>query len=319
MLRRTATPADRDHCDVVCAFQDQLTTALCARLLRLAEDQKADAIVVTGGVAMNCLAMGELQRRFGGKVFIPPAPSDTGQGLGNAVWASSCISSPCFSPEEGQLDLPDAPFWGVPCNEISPATMRLASHHGLVVIENHSERDQFHTAAQALADGRLVAIAMGRSEYGPRALGRRSVLADPRDPQSPLRVNRFKQREAYRPFAPAILQEHVSDYFEWRVDSPFMSFAVNASSGARERIPAVIHADGTARVQTVAKDSHSPLRPILEHFYRLAGVPVLVNTSFNRKGEPMVETPTEAVNAFIHSELDLLLLNGVTIQREEHI
>jgi carbamoyltransferase len=132
-------------------------------------------------------------------------------------------------------------------------------------------------------------------------------------------VNQFKQREAYRPFAPAILQEHVTDYFEWHVESPFMSFAVKARAGAREHIPAVIHADGTARVQTVAKDSHSPLRPILEHFRLLTGVPLLINTSFNRKGEPMVETPAEAATAFIHSQLDLLLLDGVTIQRKEQL
>jgi len=317
MRHRTATPEDPDHCSVVCALQNQLTEAICTRLLQLAEEQRTHTIVVSGGVAMNCLAMGELQRRFDGKVFVPPAPSDTGQGLGNAVWASSCIASPCFTPSGAQFDPPQAPFWGVPGNEISHAIKRIATHHGLAVVEGHSEQDQYRIAAQALAEGRLVAISMGRSEYGPRALGRRSVLADPRDPQSPLRVNQFKRREAYRPFAPAILLENVKDYFEWQVESPFMSFAVKSRPGARERIPAVIHADGTARIQTVAKDSHSPLRPILEYFHLLTGVPLLINTSFNRKGEPMVETPAEAAAAFIHSQLDLLLLDGVTIQRTE--
>ena len=116
-------------------------------------------------------------------------------------------------------------------------------------------------------------------------------------------MNTFKQRESYRPFAPAIMQEHLSEYFEWGVDSPFMSFAVKASALAKSKIPAGVHADGTARVQTLAPDSSSPLRPILERFHALTGTPVLLNTSFNRKGEPMVQTPTEAVDAFIHSEL----------------
>lgn len=317
MQGRTATPGDQDHCDVVRALQDQLTEALCGRLLRLAEEQKTNTIVVSGGVAMNCLAMGELQRRFEGRVFVPPAPSDTGQGLGNAIWASSCVDSPSFAEPIAEVRHPDSPFWGVPYSGISPADRKRLALEDFVVFDGQSEIEQYRMAAQLLASGKLVAISMGRSEYGPRALGRRSVLADPRDRLSPRRVNSFKDRETHRPFAPAILQERTLEFFEWEVDSPYMSFAVQVRADAKDKIPAVIHADGTARVQTVAKESRSPLRPILEQFDALTGTPVLLNTSFNRKGEPMVQTSGDAIEAFIHSNLDVLVLDGVTIQRKE--
>lgn len=317
MLGRTATPGDKAHCDVVRALQDQLTEALCGRLLRLAEEQKTDTIVVAGGVALNCLAMGQLQRRFAGKVFVPPAPSDTGQGLGNAIWAASCVDSPCFAGSGAVVSHAESPFWGIPSEGITPRARKRLAQDEFVILENQSEVDQYRMAARALAVGKVVAVSMGRSEYGPRALGRRSVLADPRDRMSPARVNKFKNREAHRPFAPAILEEKTMEFFAWPVVSPYMSFAVQMRADAKDKIPAVVHADGTARVQTVAQDSRSPLRRILEQFYALTGIPVLLNTSFNRKGEPMVQTQDEAVDSFINSNLDVLLIDGMTIQRKE--
>jgi carbamoyltransferase len=313
---RTATPEDSDYCDVARAMQDQLVEAICARILALAGQYSIQTVVVAGGVAMNCLAMGELQRRFDGEIFVPPAPSDTGQGLGNAIWASACTSSPCFSKDQSAMELPEAPFWGVPCNGVSKAVRRIKKSEDFIVTDNILETDQYKDAAQMLADGKLIAICMGRSEYGPRALGGRSILYDPRRKDAPLIVNQFKKRESYRPFAPAVLEEAMSDFFSWKVHSPFMSFAVQVKPSVREIIPGVIHADGTSRVQTVGSKSTSPLRPILEYFSDLTGIPMLLNTSFNRKGEPMVQTPFEAVDAFLHSTLDALFLDGITIQRK---
>ena len=315
LFNRTATPRDRGHCSAVRAMQDQLTDAICGRVLALAEKHQADTVIVAGGVAMNCLAMGELQRRFPGNVFVPPAPSDTGQGLGNAIWAHACTASPLFRKHQPEFVFSEAPFWGVPSNNISKAIRHAQSWSGVRVVEKVSLPDQFAEAAQLLANGKLVAVCMGRSEYGPRALGRRSVLFDPRRPDAPSIVNRFKQREPYRPFAPALLHENVRDFLSWPVQSPFMSFAVEVQHSARQRIPGVLHADGTARVQTIGPQSGSPLRPILESFLRITGIPVLLNTSFNRKGEPMIETPWEAVDAFVRSSLDVLLLDGVTLHK----
>jgi carbamoyltransferase len=315
LVGRTATPADDDHCAVVRAVQDQLVESLCTRLLGLADSHEIETIVVSGGAAMNCLAMGQLQRRFRGRIFVPPAPSDTGQGLGNAIWAAHCTSSPLFRPDGPALDTHSAPFWGIPANGVAKAVRRLRQHENIRVEEDLSPQEHLAQAARLLAEGRLVAVAMGRSEYGPRALGRRSVLFDPRCPDAAEQVNRFKRRESYRPFAPAILEEHVDDFCAWSVHSPFMSFAVEIKPNARARIPGVLHADGTARIQTVGPQSDSPLRVILEAFHSITGVPVLLNTSFNRKGEPMVETPFEAVDAFLNSPLDALLLDGLTITK----
>jgi len=313
---RTAGIGDREHCSLVRAFQDQVTEAMCTRLLRLAAETGMNTIVISGGVAMNCLAVGELQRRFSGRVFVPPAPSDTGQGLGNAIWAAACDASPTFDPKGACLDLPDAPFWGIPCDD---RNLDLQGLTGYSTAQVSSREEQYRQAADMLASGKIIAVCQGRSEYGPRALGGRSILADPRDRRSPDRVNLFKQREPYRPFAFSILQEHASDYLGWSVDSPFMSFAVQIKEAAADRIPAVIHRDGTARVQTVAKTSPSPLRPILERFYALTGVPLLLNTSFNRRGYPIVETPADAVEVFKGSELDALLLESYTICRKESL
>lgn len=318
LRNRTATPEDTGHCSVIRAMQDQLVEALCIRLLALAAKYQVDTLVVTGGVAMNCLAMGQLQRRFPGRVFVPPAPSDTGQGLGNAIWATSCTASPLFHKSQSRLVLGEAPFWGVTANGVAKAIRHLHDRQGIRILEDLLPSEQSKQAAQLLADGKLVAVCMGRSEYGPRALGGRSVLFDPRRPDASKIVNRFKHRESYRPFAPAILEENVDDFFSWPVQSPFMSFAVEVKPSVRERIPGVLHADGTARVQTVGPQSRSPLRPILASFAQITRIPLILNTSFNRKGEPIVETAFEAIEAFSHSTLDALLLDGVIIQRTEY-
>ena len=315
LREKTASTADTLHCSVVRAVQDQLTEALCERLIALSDHNQVNTIIVAGGVAMNCLAMGQLQRRFSGRVFIAPAPSDTGQGLGNAIWTASCASSPLFNRDLPPLNLKDAPFWGVPTDGVQQALRRVQGQHGIRVTTGLSEADQFACAAQLLASGQLVAVCMGRAEYGPRALGRRSVLFDPRRPDAVETVNRFKRREPYRPFAPAILSEMVTDFFSWEVRSPFMSFAVQVKPNVRNLIPGVVHADGTARVQTVDKDSNSPLRPILDAFAAITGIPVLLNTSFNRRGEPIIETPVQAVDAFLHSSLDAVLLDGAIVHR----
>jgi carbamoyltransferase len=314
---RQATPLDAEHCAIVAQMQRQFTEALCVRTLTLAKQYAVNEIVVSGGAALNCLALGELQRRFAGRVSVPPAPSDTGQGLGNALWATFCEASPLKTGKWDRPDLSQAPFWGVAYDEsaIRDALNFFHDSAGFAVCQHTSAREQAELAASLLKQGLIVATALGRSEYGPRALGARSVLADARDPAMPEKLNAFKRREAFRPFAPAILAEFVDDYLQFPVSSPFMSFAVPLKLAARATVPSAAHADGTARVQTVAADTGSPLRPILESFYGITGVPVLLNTSFNRKGQPIVETPSDAVRSFAESSLDALLLDRVTVQR----
>ncbi|MFZ4857806.1 MAG: carbamoyltransferase C-terminal domain-containing protein [Desulfuromonadaceae bacterium] len=308
-LTRPVDVHDRQHCSIIAQVQRDLEEALKIRLLALADRYQADCLVITGGVALNCLAMGKIAMAFPGKVFVPPAPGDTGQALGNALWASYCPASPVSKLATDTFTMNSAPFWGIPntAKSLQMAINLAQTVAGMQVIEVKLPAIQAQIAAKALAEGKLVATCLGRSEYGPRALGARSILADPRNRSIVDKVNGFKQREPFRPFAPAILEERVTDYFKAFVDSPFMSFALPFKGEQAERVPAVVHADGTARLQTVAKDSNSPLRLILEEFEKLTGVPVLLNTSFNRKGEPIAETPENALKDIRDSEVMILL------------
>ncbi len=312
----TATPNDGAYCNLVSTLQSQLEDAIVQRVTKLAEQHRIEKIAMAGGVSLNCLAMGKLAEAFNGKVYVPPAPADTGQGIGNAFWAAYCKESPVSGKISRCLSLPDPPFWGVeiPETEIHLAALRARENSNIIVNETTPQR-QAIIAAQALANGKVIATALGRSEFGPRALGARSVLADPRIPDIPDRVNQFKKREQFRPFAPAVLAENVTEYFCSKADSWFMSFAAPVQEVMKDRIPAVVHADGTARFQKV---KNGPMYAILKEFYKLTGVPVLLNTSFNRNGQPIIETPLEAFDTFENSSLDMLLLDKLIITRKEY-
>lgn len=309
--------SDKSCCDIVAQVQIELTESLKTHLLSLAVRHNADRLVVTGGVALNCLAMGSLAQAFPGKVFVPPAPSDTGQALGNALWAMCSENSPLADKLCQPLRISNSPFWGISHspNAILEALKLVQGVKALQIRPVASQGEQTLIAAEALSHGKIVATCLGRAEYGPRALGGRSILADPRNIDSIAKVNAFKQRESFRPFAPAILSEYVADYFPAQLESPFMSFALPFRDGRELLVPAVVHVDKTARFQTVSVDSGSTLRHILENFNRLTNTPLLLNTSFNRKGEPMVETPEEAVKTFICSHLDMLLLDGFLLEK----
>jgi carbamoyltransferase len=156
----------------------------------------------------------------------------------------------------------------------------------------------------------------GGSEFGPRALGNRSLLADPRNPEMKDILNkRVKHRQAFRPFAPIVLAERASDVFEGEEDSPFMLIAKRVRDVWRDKIPAVVHVDGTARVQTVREKTNPRLYRLLKEFAELTGVPVLINTSFNVKGEPIVETPRDAVVCFLTTGIDNLVLHDTIISK----
>jgi carbamoyltransferase len=170
--------------------------------------------------------------------------------------------------------------------------------------------------ARLLADGRVVGWFQGRMEWGPRALGNRSILADPRRAEMKDAINsKVKFREPYRPFAPSVLQENVEDYFHCHGTSPYMTFVCRVRDGRKGEIPAVTHVDGTARVQTVSCEHNPRYWRLLGEFKALTGVPVLLNTSFNVKGEPIVCTPDDAVSCFLKTELDYLVLGNYLCTR----
>lgn len=163
-------------------------------------------------------------------------------------------------------------------------------------------------AVNKLIDGKIIAIFQNNSEWGPRALGNRSILFDPRNKDAKDIINRVKKREWYRPFAGTILLEHVNDYFEMLniTESPWMSFAVEAKQKAIDDVPGIIHVDNTCRIQTITKEQNKNYYDLIEEFYKQTGVPILFNTSFNLAGEPLVETIEHAIDTINRSDIDYL-------------
>jgi carbamoyltransferase len=170
--------------------------------------------------------------------------------------------------------------------------------------------------AKLLADGKVIGWFQGRSEYGPRALGNRSIIADPRTAEMKDILNkRVKHRQAFRPFAPIVLAERLNDVFEGTQESPFMLVAMNVRPHWRDKIPAIVHVDGTARIQTVREQDNPLLYRLLKEFDALTGVPVLLNTSFNVKGEPIVERPHDAIECFLTTGIDYLNLHDLIMSK----
>jgi carbamoyltransferase len=188
----------------------------------------------------------------------------------------------------------------------------LARHAAELVVER--THDEVRRAAELLAAGEIVGWFRGASELGPRALGNRSILCDPRRPEMQRTLNvQVKRREPFRPFAPAVLREHAGEWFALD-DSPFM---LRVAQVTRDDIPAVTHVDGTARSQTVARSDNPGFHALIDAFRERTGVPVVLNTSFNTDGEPLVETPDDAVRCFLRSGLDRLVFPGAVVSRRQ--
>jgi carbamoyltransferase len=172
-------------------------------------------------------------------------------------------------------------------------------------------------AARLLAEGRIVGVFRGRAEFGPRALGNRSILADPRDPGMKDRINqRVKFREEFRPFAPAILHEHGDEYFENYQDSPYMERTLRFRENVKARVPAVVHDDGTGRLQSVTEERNAGLAALLREFHQLTDIPLLLNTSLNIMGKPIVHSAEDALGLLFSTGLDVLIIEDLLITKE---
>lgn len=320
MLDRPASPQTPVLCDVAALIQHQLEVALSRAVVNLAERYGISNIAFGGGVAMNCVALGKLAAtRPDLQFYIPPAPADTGQALGNALWLAYAERSPVVEPK-----LPGPIISAALGVEYDQAIIETALSDFLGKKPGFKAEwidDPEYLATKivdALIGGKVVGLRQGRAEYGPRALGQASIIADPRRADMHDIVNSFKRREPFRPYAPSILAEHVVDYFECDVSSPFMSFAGVIREEKRSTVPAVVHIDGTARYQSVSKQSGF-YRLLLEIWYRRTGVPLILNTSFNLNGEPIVETPTDALGCFDRSGLPLLVLGNWYVERTSQL
>jgi carbamoyltransferase len=293
------------------AFEVQEETE--AALLHLAEHASnrtgAHHLCISGGVALNSVANYKVLRSGIFKdIFINPAASDTGVPLGAALYGYHSILkrprnyhgiSPYLGPLYSNERIAEAiaDYRGSPPND--------EGFKGFSLVDKEAQE----LAVEMLAGNRIVACFHGRSEMGPRALGNRSILMSPLVAENKDVLNReVKHREGFRPFAPAILEEFTQDYFEIDRPSPYMLLVPAVREEKRNRIPAVTHVDGSARLQTVNKGSNSHFYSLIEKFHQKTGVPVLLNTSFNVANEPIVETPEDAIRCFLGTGIDALLI-----------
>lgn len=293
----------QDHLDLACYFQDQLEDYLVSRVSHLIQQTGCHNVCYAGGVALNCVANSKLRRIRGIKHFhVFPAASDSGQCVGNALFpflADPNVSEPILTHA----------FWGG--DYVSDQIITQAS--AKYVVKSPSP-DTPSYVARLLADGDLVAIFEGRSELGPRALGHRSILANPRTLRSKERLDGIKSHESFMPYAPSVLEAHVADYFEFEGASPFMLLTAQAHARTREVAPAVCHIDGSARLHSLSREGDMIFK-ILTAFHALTGIPILVNTSFNRRNEPICETPVDGLICFEETAIDHLLLDGYLISK----
>jgi carbamoyltransferase len=294
------------HMDFAATLQEVTDAAVVALLRRLEREVKADRLCVAGGVALNC-ATNELIRKESSfsEVFIPSAPHDAGTAIGAAL-AVYCAQRRTKPPPSGAT-----PYLGPQFNERK--VLEAVKQAGLMA---RRSKDPAREAADMIADGNIVGWFQGRMEFGPRALGNRSLLADPRRPDTRPILNRMvKHREDFRPFAPSVLAERADEWFDvgsHLASHEYMLFACPTKAGRHERIPAVLHHDGTARVQLVRREANPRFHELISRFFDRTGVPLVLNTSFN-DSEPIVCTPAHAIATFRKAGIDALFMGDICL------
>jgi carbamoyltransferase len=297
------------HMHFAAALQDATDAAVLALVRRLERTVGSKRLCVAGGVALNCVT-NELIRRAGAfpDIFIPSAPHDAGTALGAAL-AAHCAEQGTRPPPSGAT-----PYLGPQFDERKVLAAVKAA--GLTA---RRSKNAARDAADMVADGNIVGWFQGRMEFGPRALGNRSLIADPRRPDTRAILNsRVKHREDFRPFAPSVLAEHADEWFEigpHLASHEYMLFACPTKAGRRDRIPAVIHQDGTARVQIVQRAANPRFHELISCFHQRTGVPLVLNTSFN-DSEPIVCTPAHAIATFRSTGIDALFMGDIYLTSE---
>jgi carbamoyltransferase len=301
--------------DLAYAAQDLLETTLLHVTRSLHETTGLTSLCLAGGVALNCVANGRLLRETPfDNVFVQPAAGDGGCAVGNAYYGYHVLLGQLRDRGPSTTQRPQRhAYLGKPATSAEIAAAIEASG-----LPHRRVSDAPCLAAAALARGQLVGWFTGGSEFGPRALGHRSILADPRQPDMKDILNaKVKHRESFRPFAPAVLAERAADFFDLDIESPYMLIVAPVHAHKQSVVPAIVHVDGTARVQTLTRADNGTFRELVEWFDRLTGVPVVLNTSYNDRGEPIVETPEQALAFYGQSQLDYLFMDDVVVAHSD--
>ena len=304
--RAAESEIDDRHKNIAYAVQDACETAMM-NVVRLAmEKTKCRNLCLAGGVALNSKANGKIAASsMVDQFFVQPAASDDGVALGGALapYLDNNGKLPNKAMRHG--------YWG-PSFDDETIETALRTYK----LRCTKAGDPAATAAELLSQGKILGWFQGRMEFGPRALGSRSILADPRDPEMNAKVNNaVKFREWWRPFAPSFKKEAASEYLESATDSPFMILTAKVRPEKRSVIPSVTHVDGSARPQTVEQEINPLYWRLIDEFGKRTGVPVIMNTSFNLRGEAIVHTPTDAVRTFFSSGMDALVIGSFVVEK----
>ncbi len=327
--RDGSSPLGQREADLAASAQVIVERAVRRIVERAKKVTKSDRVCLAGGVALNCVAVGKLlDEGVVSDVFVQPAAGDAGGALGAALLGAQMLAPSARPTRHPGRDAMRGAFLGPRVDD--QEILATLERYGLRYERATDDEIDLRTA-DALAKGLIVGWFHGRMEFGPRALGARSILADPRGQDVRARVNReMKRRESFRPFAPAVTEEDADRYFVVRRPSPYMTRTLQTRGfeGAelgefgqfddvviRAPFPAITHVDGTARIQTVSVADNPRFHALLRAFERITSVPVLLNTSFNLRGEPIVSRPADACRTFAHSGLELLVLGGFLVRR----
>jgi len=326
--------------DIAASAQKVLEEVLLsmAKYARKAAGISVRNLVLAGGVALNCVANGRIYREnIFDKIWIQPAAGDAGGSLGAALYMSHhVLNEPRIRTKE---DSQKGSYLGPSYTDSEIQSFLEKSGYPFHKYEDTKKRN--YNIANALNEGKVIGLFQGRMEFGPRALGNRSIIGDARSPDMQSRMNlKIKFRESFRPFAPSVLREKVNEYFELDTSSPYMLLVANVNkdrlipfnieellskdtnmlpivSKVRSDIPAVTHVDYSARIQTVSKEDNLSYHMLLKNFEEITGCAVIVNTSFNVRGEPIVCSPEDAYNCFMRTDMDILVLENYILYKEE--
>ncbi|HTM98030.1 MAG TPA: carbamoyltransferase C-terminal domain-containing protein [Pedobacter sp.] len=295
------------HFDMAASVQRITEEVIFHMLNALHKETGLDSVCIAGGVAQNSVANGKiLQNTPFKKLYIPPAGHDAGTAIGAALWVyNQVLKQPRTAPM----------LHGYFGSKFSNEEIETILKESAITYRKLTDDELYNEVTNCLINGGVVGWFQGRAEFGPRALGHRSIIADPRRTDAKEILNtKIKRRESFRPFAPSILMDHTADYFELVDDVPFMEKVFIIREEKRAEIPAVTHVDGTGRLQTVDQKVEPRYHALIKAFYDKTNVPILLNTSFN-ENEPIVNTPQEALACFLRTQMDMLVLENIVLTR----
>ena len=308
--RKPESELTQFHKDIAASVQKVTEEAMLKICKHAKEICPSENLCLAGGVALNCVANGEILRSGLFKdIFIQPAAGDAGGALGVAlsIWHKK------FGGE--RLPKMHDVYWGT---EYSDDDVETFLKNENLPYEKLDESQLIDTVSSLLEGENVIGWFQGRMEFGPRALGNRSIIADARNKENWQKVNlKIKFRESFRPFAPTVLEENVSEYFDLDRESPYMLLVADVQPDKRDMIPAVTHVDGSARIQTTSEKQNSKYYNLIKAFREKTGCAVIINTSFNVRGEPIVESPKDALNCFLNTHMDYLVMGNILMKKSD--